>query len=489
MGDYMNGKFQKILLALIQLCFLSCSFSNYTQGDNRIDSSDDNLNTLRRQWNIVVYMAADNNLEEAGIEDVLEMELSKLDTDIISVFVLFDRSAYYDTTNENWSGSRLYRLKTGKQSQNSMIFSEEIDCEELGLFAGQETELDMSAGYILENLLKFTEKKFPAKHQGVIIWGHGTGWRSADNQVYFCETKETGTQTPEMMNDNTDEKLFKGFAFDEAAKTYMSLSQLGNALKNYNQSTGKKLDFIGFDTCFGGELEVLYEIRNYADYAVATEGMIKSAGWNYTEIFNCFQNTKNKTPVNLCELIIDAFQKEYLNSPGASICFVDLSKVQGLFEKFDAYMLEAASLIVNGEIRTSVFDAVYAGADCQTDDYTYGGENSDVYLDVGSMIDSIQLCLKSQNISSESYDGFRTANNQAVIKKWTASEKSCGIGVYFSTLKAGGLLSVSHPDEYIKNNDKNQIEFVKDSVGYVPQSSKGTSFLDKLFYEVFTQTN
>ena len=74
-----------------------------------------------------------------------------------------------------------------------------------------------------------------------------------------------------------------------------------------------------------------------------------------------------------------------------------------------------------------------------------------------------------------------------IIKKWTASEKSCGIGVYFSTLATGGLLSVKHPDEYIQNEDKNQIEFVKDSVGYVPKVSTGTGFLDKLFYEVFSQ--
>ncbi len=480
----MNKKIQRIWIALFQILFFGCDTSYLTNGDYKLDSANDNSNNLKRQWNIVVYMAADNNLEEAGIEDLLEMELSKLNTDIVSVFVLFDRSAYYDTTNENWNGTRLYRLKTGKRDQNSMIQSQEIDCEELGLYVGQNSELNMSAGFILENLLKHIENRFPAKNQGLIIWGHGTGWRSADG--YGFVENSTGTESQSEINIEKSTN-HKGFAFDEAAKTYMSLTQLGNALRNYTLSTGKKLSFIGFDTCFGGELEVFYEIRNYADYAVATEGMIKSAGWNYTELFNSFQNTRVKTPVNLCEQVINAFQNEYMNSQGSAICLVDLNRISEFFEKFDMYMLNAAQLIKTNKIRTEVFEAVYAASDCQTDIYTYGSENSDVYLDIRSMIESIHTCLKSENISNEKYNEYKEIEKQVIIKKWTASEKSCGIGVYFSTLATGGLLSVKHPDEYIQNEDKNQIEFVKDSVGYVPKVSKGTGFLDKLFYEVFSQ--
>ena len=125
-----------------------------------------------RLWNILIYMSADNNLETAGVEDILEMELSCLDTEVVSVFVLFDRSSAYDTTNDNWSGTRLYKLETGKTNSNRNIVSQEIECSALGLVVGKETELDMSAGYVLEESFSYLMDRYPASNYGLIIWGH-----------------------------------------------------------------------------------------------------------------------------------------------------------------------------------------------------------------------------------------------------------------------------------------------------------------------------
>ena len=57
-----------------------------------------------REWTIAVYMAADNDLESAAIQDLNEMEASIENG--VTVVALLDRSDGYDGTNGNWDDSR-----------------------------------------------------------------------------------------------------------------------------------------------------------------------------------------------------------------------------------------------------------------------------------------------------------------------------------------------------------------------------------------------
>jgi hypothetical protein len=52
------------------------------------------------KWTIMVYMDADNNLEDAGISDFNEMEVAGSTSDV-AILVLMDRIPGYDTSNGN----------------------------------------------------------------------------------------------------------------------------------------------------------------------------------------------------------------------------------------------------------------------------------------------------------------------------------------------------------------------------------------------------
>ena len=77
---------------------------------------------------------------------------------------------------------------------------------------------------------------------------------------------------------------------------------------------------------------------------------------------------------------------------------------------------------------------------------------------------------------------FNKAKEKCVIDNWASFGQDGGLGVFFAPLAAGNTIKGSYPAAYIKNNDLYQIEFVKDSVGYVPTIDNSGSFLDKLFY-------
>ena len=126
---------------------------NPKENDNENINEDEKNNieitekpdSLEREWTILMYMSADNNLESAAIEDFLEMEKSKLNTKEVTVLVLLDRCSSYDSSNGNWNNTKLFRLKTGSDGTAKEIISEEIECVELGLNVTNQNELDMSA--------------------------------------------------------------------------------------------------------------------------------------------------------------------------------------------------------------------------------------------------------------------------------------------------------------------------------------------------------
>ena len=65
--------------------------------------------TPEKEWTLMVYIAGDNNLEEAVVMDLLEMEQGKNDNTEILVFI--DRSKGYYQDWQNWHGARLYRVR------------------------------------------------------------------------------------------------------------------------------------------------------------------------------------------------------------------------------------------------------------------------------------------------------------------------------------------------------------------------------------------
>lgn len=414
---------------------------------------------INRQWSLLIYMAADNDLEASALEDIFEMELSHLNTNKVSVFVLLDRSNSYDSSNYNWSGTKLYKLKTGRSPECKTIISEEISCEEIGLEKDSYTELDMSSKYTLAKTINFIKKQYPSEQLGLIMWGHGTGWRGKT-------FSNVGA---------------KGFAYDDSTGSYMTLKQFGDGLSA--ALNGQKLDFLGLDTCFGGEIEVMYELRNKTKYAVGTEGLVLLSGWDYEKIFNKFNDFRNKSPRVLANICIDSFSKEYELSTCASIVGVDMALMDSYFMSFDSVMKTIANSINDKNTRDAVFTSLYSKNNGKTKFYSYGKENCDVYLDIVSAINTCKLILGSSNRLEKEIKTFNEIKERCVFNSWASDRMEGGLGVYFGTLTAGNLIGAVHDRAYVKDAVMEQIQFVKDSQGYVPGQKEKDSLIDKLFYK------
>lgn len=396
-----------------------------------------------REWTILVYMSADNNLESAAISDLLEMEKSKLNTNNVTVLVLLDRNPSYDPSNGNWHNTKLYRVKTNNLSNTNEILSEEIECFDLGLAPNVQNELDMSSFMSLSRSIKFMYNHYPANHYGLIVWGHGEGWR--------------------------------GVCYDETSSKRMTLQQLQMGLSN--GLNGKLLDFIGFDTCFGAEIEVFYEIKDCSKVAFGVEGLLGLNGMDYELLLNTFASKTEKSIDSFIESFVTQFENSYKNFKKSAICVVDLTKIKDLFLSFDLFCKESANKIDSSIVRDEIKGCLLN----ETNQFFYDQVDSDLYMDMDSIVCEIsKSSIATEQLLSLKQKYF-AARDSVVLNYWESEGRTGSLGVYFSTLTVGNYLSSRHEKSYIKGATDNQLAFVVDSEGYVP-SKDSSSLLDKIFY-------
>ncbi len=402
---------------LISFVFFGCSY--YTEGNETESSNKMNKLTL------IIYMAADNDLESYAIENFNEMENSKFRN--MNVLALVDRSDEYDETNGNWTDTRLYEISYDSKNRNEIV-SKRLNCPLLGLKQDNETELDMGNYMNLKKLIQFAKEEYPAEKFGLIIWGHGTGWRGS-----------------------------RAFAIDDKTDSYMSVCDLGKALNNSG------LSVIGFDTCFGCVFENLYEIKNCAEYTVACPGVTPSCGWDYKSLIDRINNS-NYSSREIAEIMSE--------SSSVKTTVIINSQLENLMTSFDNFSQKLSETIGNTKDKITVLNDLL-----DSKSYSYTQYPCDMYLDISAM---------AKLYENDSDFNLAQASNQLVssINNACLLADNSQIGVFLIQKIDSRTLQTSHPAEYIKNrNNMEQCLFIKNNQWWSPSlNAQNGSLLDKLFY-------
>ncbi|WP_233186281.1 clostripain-related cysteine peptidase [Thermotoga sp. KOL6] len=251
-------------------------------------------------WLFVVWLGADNDLEEFANRDLEEMRSA---SENVSVVVFYDGGGIYD---------------------GIMVLDEEgnwrfiMGITEIDLNSGSIEDLKYWMGYILKN--------FTAEHVALILWNHGGAW--LDDSMYSL----------------------KAVSYDYSQGTAITIADLRGALESV--LNGGKLDILGFDACLMGSLEVIYELRNTADYIVASSFLEPGEGWDYTFLSEINASSE---PLDVGKLIVDKYKEHYLNHPqpglnSLSLAVYDTSKVKSFVSDFNIFVendLNSSTDVVN----------------------------------------------------------------------------------------------------------------------------------------------
>lgn len=400
---------------------------------------------------LVVYMAADNDLESYAVSNLKDMEHAEFEN--INVLVLLDRAEGFDETNGDWTDTRLFEL-VYDETDGNLIVSRRISCPLLGLSNRVDTELDMGNPSVLWNLLSFAKNNYESDKYALIIWGHGTGWR------YSAGGDAAGPGADGSRGAGA--AAARAVAVDDRTGSYMSVHDMGRALK------GQGFSVVGFDTCFGGVFENVYEIKNYADYTVASPGITPSGGWNYKQLLEDLSDS-NFHSKTIAEAMAES------SSVNATV--FNNVKLNSLMNEIEGFSEALASTVSSASTRNAVYDKLI-----RVKSYSYTQYPCDLYLDIYSIAQAYQSS-SVRALATASDRLMRAVNNAASSTKSNNAE----IGLHFIPKTGPNTSAASHSSDYIKDSDNaDQCQFIKESMWWVPtKGGESGSLLDRLFYEMF----
>ena len=249
-------------------------------------------------WTFMVYMAADNDLEPAGITDFLEMSSAGSDNDV-KIITLFDRHNGHSTSYDDWTDARRGIINAGDVPDT--LWGESIG------------EVNMGDPNTLITFVQWGMGNYPADKYALILWDHGSGWHKI--------TRE-------------DSLIFKAVCGDDTGD-YLMMAELRNAL-NTIETNLQEPDLVGFDACLMGMIEVAYEIRQHSSVMVGSEKSEPNNGWPYDTILPDLKADSDMSARSLGSTIVTRYYQSFGNSQILSA--INLNSVASLVEKTNSFV-------------------------------------------------------------------------------------------------------------------------------------------------------
>ncbi len=406
-------------VVFLVLFFASCSTAIHENLVKKTTATS--VSNVKRDWTIMFYMAADNNLTSEAIVDIQAIENSTFPSST-SVLCLLDNKS------ESATKSGLYELS------------------KKGIKLKEYQSLNMANSKTLESYLDYSFTEYPAEKFALILWGHSSGWKS----------------------------MF----IDDSANDTMPINELADSIENSLMKIGKKkIDIIAFDASFTTNSETICEFKDIGDYYIGNVDLSTFSGWDYDTIFSRFDGNNKVSTVCDCFLehenisIISIKEFETVLRYFNDLCRL-LSKeiinytTQSLFRDI---LLRNTTSYVSENFPSDMFINIY--------DFCLQIENSLEKITINTIsqnhIKDITTNLKES--LTQCVDNFQHGSNS----NYTLP----GLSVYLTSIQNGNIPTAKYDPLY--NQTNTQLRFFTEATEWVPTNVKNKSFLDKVFFTHF----
>ncbi len=300
---------------------------------------------------VLVYMAFHNDLSYSSAADLQEIKSGYLPR-------WYDRGSgnvllvYRHGSNENPVLMRISE-ENGQARVDSLVkYPRQNSCEDS----------------TFRKVLKDAFGSFPSTERGLILSSHGSGWLPSGYYSHpvdyrFSARMGISQELESSVTERTIEplpvieipnpSLVKSFGRDDYRSTEMDIDILQNALTYH-------LDYLVFDCCLMGGVEVAFQMRECCDYIVASQAEILSDGFPYSEImFTVFGQGRNvaSRSMEVAEKYYDYYNVKSGSDRSATISVVNTSELPRLASSVKA-ILDAGGRqntdtlsLMNGELK------------------------------------------------------------------------------------------------------------------------------------------
>lgn len=363
-------------IAVISVLMLNApSFAMDFEGNSKTDIKEDfaelelpkvtKPNTVSqsiKEWTVMVFVNAKNDLESYGLKDVNEMEMVG-STDKVNIVVELGRIKGYSSLDGDWKGCR--RLYIKKDNDTSKITSPILS---------QNEKCDMGSWEYLVDFTNWSKKNYPAKKYVLIVWNHGSGW-------------DKGRDMMQVLNE-------KGISYDDETNNHITTQQLRMALNKIGW-----VDIFAMDACLMQMAEVSYEIKDYTKYIVASQETEPADGYTYNTLLGPLVKDPTMDAKKLSMVMVDSYTDYYASidrgATQSSISAENLKTFAKLIDEFVDALISSNDIVNAKNARNNAQDFYYSS-------------NKDIYHFVKLIYDSTQV--NEVKLKAKSLLDFMKAN-------------------------------------------------------------------------------
>jgi hypothetical protein len=358
---------------------------------------------MAKDWTVLVYLAADNDLAPFGLIDINEMEQIG-STDDVDVVVQFDGSKEHSPGAE---GSCRYHI----QKDNDMKTITSPVVEDLG-------EIDMGNKQTLVEFLNWGMENYPSEKYFLVIWNHGNGWYQnleessidftapqdvqaimdaveqiqgggkEDGQAklknYVASKRIQALMTGAVsvrpfaapapapsMGDDLNSIVAMDEGNEDGVTTGLSTTDIREAIEAVKGRLDRgKIELVGFDACLMAMIEVFEELTDVANFSLASMKTEPGDGWPYERFLGALVKNPSMDGGELGSVVVDGYTTHYDLSnqsqqnpfwkANTTLVTVDLQKTNALTQAMD----KLAAALVKPELRELLWAIVIHTQHC-----------------------------------------------------------------------------------------------------------------------------
>jgi len=269
------------------------------------------------QWEMLVYMAGDNDLGFAVDADIAEMK--KADDNDVRIAIQLDRA------NHNTQ-----RLQIEKHDA--------VVKKDLGV------NLDFGKPSVLTEALENLHDA-SASRTMALLWDHGNGWldfaiqRVAEHGFVVMKSSRKSVRTLRhaFFTTSVEEILLhvEAIGLDTTSNDFLDNKQLHDALRAVVDKKQKKFDIIGCDACYMNMIEIAYEIRDCGDVLIGSEEKEQPGGWPYDTLTKRFKDGADAEAVAKGIVADYGTQAVSARDPFSVLSAIRLSKIDDVASAVD----------------------------------------------------------------------------------------------------------------------------------------------------------
>lgn len=271
---------------------------------------------------LVMYLAGNNSLQsylENNVEDVISSVDASTPSDNGRIVVFFRPRP---SLGDPLLLQIYYDKKVGAQ------------CDTLRTYPSTISSSDPET---LRTVMADVERVAPAKEYSLVFGSHATGWFTKE-----CMSRGSLSR-PLSVGESGDDGSFWQKSGDEITRTFgldgkvdyngktiddpgMDITEIAAVLSGYNVRS------LIFDACFMASVEAIYDLRQTADYVIASSAEIMGRGMPYDLVLKYLFASGNVRDnlMKYCNEYIRYYRELTPGTKSGTISLIDCAKVEGL---------------------------------------------------------------------------------------------------------------------------------------------------------------